>query len=139
MKDPQSGFLEGTTEEYSNKNFKIWYDSNLDTLRIKNYYPLTKEDVSKLLPLANKMLEDKKHRCFLVDLSEVPLEKMIDKESRQAIRGYGDNKDFDKIAVFGASPIARMIAKVMISVAGSSGSTRFFKSEDEAVGWIREE
>ncbi len=139
MNDPQTEFLEGSTEEYANRNFKIWYDSDMEILRIKNYYPMTKDDVSRLLPLANKMLENKKHRRFLVDLSDVPLQKMVDKEARQVIRNYRDGKDFEKMAIFGASPIARMIAKVMISVAGPSGSTRFFKSEDEAVGWIKEE
>lgn len=126
------------TEEFSSRNYRIWYDFNLDALRIKNYYPLTKDDVTRLLPLVNKILEDKKQRCFLVDLTGLPIEKMVDKDSRQVIRNYKDNKEFDKIAVFGASPVIRMIAKVMISVAGSSGSTKFFKSEDEAVDWIRE-
>jgi hypothetical protein len=139
MNESDNVFIEAGPGVYADKNFKIWYDDKLETLRIKNYYPLTKEDVTKLLPLVNKLLENRKHRCFLVDLSEVPLEKMVDKESRQAIRSYNDNKNFEKIAVFGASPVVRMIAKVMISVAGSSGMTRFFKSEDEAVDWIKGE
>ncbi len=138
MKDALTGSAGENQDEFVSVNYKVWYDNNLEALRIKNYYPLTKEDVTKLLPLANKMLENKKHRCFLVDLSEVPLEKMVDKESRQVIRNYGDNKNFEKIAIYGASPVIRMIAKVMISVAGSSGFTKFFKSEDEAVNWIRE-
>ncbi|MBD3286652.1 STAS/SEC14 domain-containing protein, partial [candidate division WOR-3 bacterium] len=45
--------------------------------------------------------------------------------------------NYDKVAVVGASPGARMIAKVALAITGVSKISRFFKTEDEALAWLK--
>lgn len=138
MRDKHTRSVPQTTEVYETKNYKLWYDEDLGALRMTDYAPLTAEDAGVVLPLVNEMLKHKPHRYMVVDVSGIPAHQMIDKESRQAFRDASDPQDFEKVAIFGASPAMRMVAKVVLTVTGVSKITRFFKTEQEAVAWIKE-
>ena len=43
----------------------------------------------------------------------------------------------EKMAVYGAHPVARVLAAFVIGVSGMK-ETRFFKTEEEALGWLKE-
>ncbi|MBN2381015.1 hypothetical protein JXM67_14550 [candidate division WOR-3 bacterium] len=43
----------------------------------------------------------------------------------------------DKIAIIGANPAMRMIAKIVFSITGSSMYARFLKTEKKALDWLK--
>lgn len=45
--------------------------------------------------------------------------------------------DADKSAIFGASPAVRMASKIALAVAKKSKITRFFKTKEEALAWLK--
>lgn len=125
-------------EQNLGKNYKLWYDEELKALRIKIIAMLTKEDAKILLPLVNKRLKDKPHRYLVVDLSDIPIQQMLDKESRLAFRNAASEPgDYDKVAIFGAIPVVRMLARIILVVTGVSKVTRFFAGSKDALAWIK--
>jgi len=120
------------------KNYEMWYDEKLGVLRFKVINPLTAEDAREITPLAEKLMESKDTRAMLVDLT-AGSSMGLSKEVRAAFReGPGPFK-YEKIALYGANPVERMIAKAILAVSGSKQIARFFKNEEEALSWIKEE
>jgi len=69
---------------------------------------------------------------ILVDVAGV---KAIDQAARSY---YGESKAFPALALVGEAPIGRIIGNIFLAIYGSRDTpTRFFKSEDEAVAWLR--
>ncbi|MBN2381021.1 STAS/SEC14 domain-containing protein [candidate division WOR-3 bacterium] len=119
-------------------NYKLWFDYKRKVLCFKQYNPLTVKDVYEVQPLAHKMVEGSRHHLVLVDLTEGPT-NMVDKEARRAFRETANPKDYDKVAIFGASAATRMLAKVVLAITGVSKIAQFFKTEQEAIEWLKED
>lgn len=120
------------------KNYKIWFDEEHGVARFKIYAMLTAEDVHEYVPGLNKLLEDKSPRSVLADLSENP-PGLLDKSARKAFKEYAKSMEWDKIAFFGAAPVIQMLAKAAVAALGKFNITRFFKTEEEALTWLKEE
>ncbi|MBN2379316.1 STAS/SEC14 domain-containing protein [candidate division WOR-3 bacterium] len=119
-------------------NYKIWFDKELGVARFKVLAMLTEEDVNEYIPGLNKLLRGKEYRCVLGDLSENP-PGMLDGSARKAFKSQAKELDWDKIAFFGAAPASRMLAKAAVFALGMSKITRFFKTEEEAISWLKGE
>jgi len=116
--------------------YKLWFDEDKGVLYIKTFGMLSKPEIDRLMAEIKKSFEGKTHRYILANVSDSPVE-LIDKEARQIYRKYAPEANFEKIAIVGASPTTRMIAKVAIAVFGKTDITRFFKDEDEAFVWLK--
>jgi hypothetical protein len=119
-------------------NYKITYDEELGVARFKVLAMLTAEDVNEYIPGLNKLLEGKEHRYVLGDLSENP-PGLLDSAARKAFKSQAKSLDCDKIAFFGAEPAVRMLAKTAVFALGMSNITKFFKTEEEALHWLKGE
>ncbi|MBD3284768.1 hypothetical protein GF359_00365 [candidate division WOR-3 bacterium] len=118
-------------------NYEVWFNEEKEVLCLKQFNPLTVEDVYQVQQTVQKMVKDKTRRLVLVDLTEGPAD-MVGKEARRAFRETANPKDFDKIAVFGTSSATRMLAKIILAITGVSDITQFFKTEHEALAWLKE-
>lgn len=58
-------------------------------------------------------------------------------KSRDIGREMFENERYDKIALFGMHPVARVIASFVMGVTQKK-DMRFFKTRDEAFDWLRE-
>jgi hypothetical protein len=96
---------------------------------------LNEGDVNAMMPALDKLLEGKKKRNVLVDLTLNP-PGLLDKPARKAFAQYAEAIPFDKIAMYGAKPVIRMIAKVAVAALGRSKVTKFFDTREQAVSWL---
>ena len=58
-------------------------------------------------------------------------------EARKIFRELTELENIGKIAIFGAHPVARVLASFAIGVSGKK-DIRFFKSKEEALVWLKE-
>ncbi len=101
-----------------NMSYEVEYSEEHGVLIVRVLSTLTKNDVEGIIPLMNKAFEGKPHRWVLGDLSQQKSEDgMLDKSARGAL----------------------MIAKIGVAVSGKSDITRFFKTEAEALKWLKGE
>jgi len=104
-------------------------------VRLKTLAPVMGDDVRQMMDVLGKKYHEEGYRSILCDLSEGGSE-LVTKDSRKAFKETAGELDFDKIAMFGASPVMRMAAKVILAITGQSKKTKFFKAEDEARAWL---
>jgi hypothetical protein len=120
------------------KNYEVWYDEERGVLYLKTFHTMTEEDVREVMALNETKYKGIDIQYALVDMSEAAAEP-ISKETRKAFREHAAILNYKKMAVVGANPAARMLAKVALAVIGQSKVTRFFKTEAEALGWLKGE
>lgn len=58
-------------------------------------------------------------------------------QARKIFSEFVKNEKYGKCAIFGAHPVARVIASFFIGMAGIKDN-RFFKSKEEALSWLKE-
>lgn len=116
--------------------YKVWFDADAGVLYVKTFKTIDAEDIHRLMPEVEKSLEGRPHRYIIGDLSQNPSD-LLTKEARQAFKRYTDTVNYDRIAVIGVNPITRMIVKIAVTIIGQSGKTRFFKTETEALAWLK--
>ncbi len=117
------------------------YDSEIDALYIKILGVLETEDLNELIAQYQKILEDKPHRHILVDMTESSQfdASVMTRQLRNTYKDLMKLMKTDKTAIFGASPGLRMAAKIASAVIGKSDVTKFFKTKDEAIAWLKGE
>lgn len=117
------------------------YDDEKDVLYIKIRGILEVEDLNELISQYKKLLDGKPHRHILVDMTESAKfdASAMTKEMRNSYKELIKVMDTDKSAIFGAAPALRMTAKVALAVTGKSDVTRFFKTKEEALAWLKGE
>lgn len=120
------------------KNYEVWYDEERGVLYLKTFHTMTEEDVRELMALTETKFKGIETDYALVDMSEASAES-ISKGARKAFKEHAGIINYKKLAVVGANPAARMLAKVALAVIGKSKVTRFFKTEAEALAWLKEE
>ncbi|MBN2379328.1 STAS/SEC14 domain-containing protein [candidate division WOR-3 bacterium] len=124
--------------EVNTDAFKMWFNEEHGILYVKTYKTIDAEDIHQLIHQVEKAFEGRPRRYILGDLSENPSDPLT-KEARQAFKEYSDSITYDRIAVIGVNPFTRMVVKIAIKIIGQSEKTRFFKSEEEALNWFKED
>jgi len=84
------------------------------------------------------LFEDKARRLIFFDVGSLEFD-LGDNKTRKVMHKYIDRASWEKAGIIGASPISMMMAKIMMSILGKSKKTRFFKSESEALVWLKGE
>lgn len=120
--------------------FTLTYDDQNEFLYLKIEGILEIEDLRQMMPSFNKLFEGKKHRHILIEMDEKAQvdANFMTKELRNTYKEFMSHVDADKSAIIGSSPIVRMVSKVAIAVSGKSKVTRFFKTREEALAWLKE-
>lgn len=115
---------------------KVHFDKTHGVARIEHYDLITVDDAKRLVDGLAEIFKGKTRRLLLDDSSNVSAAKM-DKETRAIFDGAGERLKIDKVAVFGADPMTRMMSRIIFTIAGRMDSTKFFKTEDEALEWLK--
>jgi pyruvate carboxylase len=116
------------------------FDEKNEILFLKFVEEWTEKDIPEMFSRIRMFLEGKKKKNILGDVSEAPAQSY----SRQMRNMVGEevvDLKLDKVAILGANPVLRMMAKVLLAVIGNkwSAETRFFGSKAEALAWIKGE
>lgn len=115
---------------------KIYYDEQNSVARIEHYDTVNADDARRIVDAVAKLLEGKEHRYMMDDISRVSMAK-LDKETRKEFAKAGERIQLEKIAMVGADPMTRMMSKVVVTLSGDAKRTKFFKTEKEALAWLK--
>lgn len=113
-------------------NHEVFYDeaSNLVVIRVKG--KLTEDDIVQMSVDNHRY---KKNYSLVLDLREAT--GMLDKKARHRLKlEYADNPPA-RTAIAVTNPAVRIVVNLIMGVSRDSQSTRFFESEDAAVGWLK--
>ncbi len=77
-----------------------------------------------------------KSRKILAFVAE-PAQEIPAKDTRQLLRKESPTVNWGKIAVWGAKPALRMVAKILMVAVGKKDTVRFFENEADAVAWLK--
>lgn len=113
---------------------KIYYESENDALRIQIIGAFSYDDAARILPMLKSEIAAG-HTRMVADIAQSP-KLTMDRETRRFMQEKGSEITFDKMAFVGASPITRIICKVIMSVLGRSRDTAFFNRCDDAIEWL---
>lgn len=116
------------------------YESRLEAVRVKFREQWDMNDIDPFYAKLNQLFEGKPRRYVLADLTEGGSYK-YSKEQRARISQGASSLKIEKIALYGASSVLRMMAKVVIGILRKDiqFDARFFETEIEAVTWLTKE
>lgn len=121
---------------------RIWYDEANGVLREKIIGSLDEDEVPEFLAKVDEIFKGMKQCHAVIDLSEATSQMYTSRGRKKLAEGSAKLGYNEKVAIVGASPRVKMLAKVLIAGARMFGkpiATRFFGSDDEALAWLREE
>lgn len=115
----------------------IELDKQLGVVRAKTKGSFTMQELDKSMEELKKLFLNMDKKLLLADVREND-RVMATKEERVRMRELSKDLTWDKAAVVGADTLVRMSAKIVLAAIGLSKTTRFFKTEDEALRWLKE-
>lgn len=115
---------------------KISYDPKTDIVHLDIIGPVMRDDAGELVDALEKNAKKGETNLLLADLTQTPSMNM-DRDTRRFIQEKGKSIYYNRMAVVGASPITRMLAKIVMGVIGRPETLKFFASKDEAVHWLK--
>jgi hypothetical protein len=117
--------------------YKVWFDERNGLIKAQILESLTKEETEQLMSLIKGELKHRGVRLGIMDLSKTEAFQQISKDVREVYKKHARELPLDKAAIIVGSPVVRMIARVVLASLGISTTTRFFKTEQEAIRWLR--
>ncbi|MBN2381017.1 STAS/SEC14 domain-containing protein [candidate division WOR-3 bacterium] len=115
---------------------KVYFDEVNNIPRIDIHGRLEVEDIAPLVENIEQILKAESTGYLLSDVSDLP-SYQIDRKTRRALQERGKVLGLTKIAMLGASPAIRMIARLVIKLLGGETAYHFFSEEKEAVAWLK--
>jgi len=118
---------------------EIWYDEKNEVVRIKFTEVWTEEDIPDLFKRIRENVKKSPHKQLIGDVSEAAPQNYT-KAHRKMVAEEAPSLGLDKIAILGANPVLRMMAKVLLSVIKKrlTFTARFFNTDEDALAWLRE-
>ena len=117
-------------------NYRIWFDSKAEVARVKIYGKFGSEDNSEFIQRLEDMFREKEHRVAVIDVTEGQF-SLPKRENREQMVGRIKRMDFERLAFVGASPLIKMMMKIIAISLGRKGSIGSFDADDEALIWIQ--
>lgn len=114
---------------------KAWYDEENELLRVKVVGPYSSEDALAMGKFGQELLEGKPFRQLIVDLTASTT--MEGRETRKIQNRILKELGITDVAYVGAIAFVRVFAKVMMKLGSLSAATDFFKTDDDALRWLK--
>lgn len=114
---------------------KTWYDEENELLRLAVIGPYSTQEAIALRKSFHELLEGKPRRQLMVDLTEAG--KMESRETRKVQNDILKEAEITDVAYVGAAAATRMIAKVLMKLGSLNAVTDFFKTDDQALSWLK--
>lgn len=117
---------------------KTWFDEENKVLRIRFFEQWTEDDIPEFFSLINRLLEGRKKRYVLVDLSDAAPQH-YSKEFRRVFAENMGLLSFQKAAVLGANPALRIMAGVLLNIMKGIKifEIRYFSNTFDALEWLK--
>jgi hypothetical protein len=122
--------------------YKMSYDAENRVVKIEFYYNLEDKDVEGFAKDMQQLLEGRVSVGAILDHGTLR-EKGMPKLSRKARNEFGEiarKSGVKKLAMVAVPAIVKTVSQTIGLLAkGSDAKTRFFKTQEEALIWIKEE
>ncbi len=119
--------------------YELSYDDENDVLLLATNGEPSNDDVAALFSAIDRLLEGKPRRYVLADLSRGTPSEKVDKETRRLYREYAKKAEVERAAIVGASPVLRIMTKIILAVMGRTSNASFFETREEAIKWLTEQ
>ena len=122
------------------EQFKVWWDERKEIVRILATGDLSDEVAEKMVAdLGRSIAESNERRINVIDiLCDVAKVKIATSKARKVLAEWIKKGKVNKFAICGAGILQRTTAKFIFAFAGFE-NVRFFKSDEEALRWLKEE
>ncbi|NLI97715.1 hypothetical protein GX441_03530 [bacterium] len=123
--------------------YETFYDEKIGMVRLnlKGQWGSGRE-FAEAVSMMNSLLDEREKRIVICDLSQGSFQSYT-KEFRQSVARTAKNVEIEKAAITGASPVLRMMAKMLLAAARTLNpelpEVRFFNLEEEALEWLKGE
>jgi len=115
-------------------NSEFYLDED-DILHIVSYGDLDEDDYAEMSEATTKATGDTQGKVkILVDLNHCG---KVPAKVRRLAKGDFEKETTGKVAMFGMHPVARILASFIIGITRKE-DIRFFKTEEEALAWLKE-
>lgn len=81
---------------------------------------------------------DEQRRYMLAYMAE-EAQPLPDKKTRRFLREKTAEVPLGKVAIYGAKPGLRMVAKIILAAVGKGGDAKFFSTREDAFSWLKEQ
>jgi len=115
---------------------RVDYDEKQGVLYIRVVKDVSPEEFLEVNKLIMSMPEEKRRR-ILIDASDAVIPKWNRRMREAVFGGASATPPNTRTAVIGLSPALRVFSKAIINVAGKYSETKFFKTEEEALAWLK--
>jgi hypothetical protein len=110
-------------------------EKNVIVLRVKGSFNI--QDAIETTDKMDELGKNKKRILVLADLREAP--PNLDKDVRQLMKDLSKRMKMEKFAMIVTNPAVRIIGKIVIATMGNAKGSAFFKTEEEALQWLKGE
>ena len=115
---------------------KQWYDDQNEISFLELLGDFLRADIEPMYNRLHELLEGKPYRQLIVIMSKSS--KVENRETRELLnKGLIDEK-ITEIAFVGFHAMGRMVAKVLLKTGAIKINGDFFKNQEEAINWIKE-
>jgi hypothetical protein len=120
-----------------NMKYKTWFDEELGIIRLEIYESFDSDTATEYFDYIAGKFSKEQQRYHAIFLGE-NAQDVVDKETRRILRERFPQGSA-KVAIYGAKPGVRMLAKIILKAMGKGKDTRFCADEKEAVEWLKAE
>lgn len=118
---------------------KLYFDEDRDVFYIHLIGDVTPEGYIEINQAYNHW-EGGSPKKIIIDLTRTNMSTMVpwNRETRKRVSAQTEPFSSDtKVAVIGVTGISRMVMKIAFNVLGVTKTGKFFKSEGEALVWLK--
>lgn len=120
---------------------KVWLDEKNQVLRQKLIGDALLTEAPEYFAQVSKLMARLPRRLAIVDLSEADARRILNRKAREYIARYSTPVRYERVAYINTAPSLRILAKIIKEVSTSKfydqGEIEFFKSEDQALAWLK--
>ncbi len=116
--------------------YKVWVDK-IGIVRGAIFGTHNKDDAEQIIEEINILIKRRGKNCYvLIDMSKTG-RPTYEARKLHAANIKMISKYFKKAAFFGATTMNRVLANFIIKASGVGDNVKYFKTQDEAIKWLR--
>lgn len=114
---------------------EFYFDEEKNIVVFRTKGGFNYEEGVEAVEMLEKMVKGKEDIRVLCDTRDFPAK--LDKSVRRLMEDLPKRFKISKMAMIATNPAVRMIGKIVVATMGKDFSAGFFKTEEEALHWLK--
>ncbi|MBN2379294.1 STAS/SEC14 domain-containing protein [candidate division WOR-3 bacterium] len=114
---------------------ELYFDEENDLIVLRIKGPFNLQDAMETTDKMDELGKNKRTILVMADLREAP--PYLDKDVRKLMKDLSMRMKMEKFAMIVTNPAVRIIGKIVIATMGNAKGSAFFKTESEALAWLK--